>query len=217
MTVPVLTTTLVAAVAALAARNWWLARSERERAQARVDALSAALDDPSPTADASRSLFTSESAPRRVTSFAAAGAAMGILGVVLLLWAIDRPTTRDTVTVHASISPRLELLATEHVLDGETLVITGLVRNPSSSPTPALTVVATAIGHDGQTVGRGTSRLEPAVLAAGKETSFRVTVSDVKDLERYRLGFSNGHALVRHVDRRADVMHTALATAEGGN
>jgi hypothetical protein len=119
-----------------------------------------------------------------------------------------------TASAHprAQVAP-LVLLSMRHALDGDRLVVSGLVRNPSESrTTAALTAVVSAVGRDGQVVARGQARLDPDVLAPGKETSFRVTVAHANDLERYRLSFVHEDQVVPHVDRRTDLARTAMAT-----
>jgi hypothetical protein len=59
-------------------------------------------------------------------------------------------------------------------------------------------------------VARGESQLDSAVLGPGKETTFRVSVSDIEDPGRYRVAFVNSSQIVPHVDRRSDLGRTAL-------
>ena len=91
-----------------------------------------------------------------------------------------------------------------HALDGETLIVSGLLRNPTATATPALSAVVSVLGPDGQIVARGESRLDPAMLEPGKETNFRVSVPRVAEPGRYRVAFVNGSHIVPHVDRRVD-------------
>ena len=104
-----------------------------------------------------------------------------------------------------------------HALDGETLVVSGLVRNPTATATPALSAVVSVLGQDGRIVARGESVLDPAMLAPGKETTFRVSVPRVAEPGRYRLAFVNGSHIVPHVDRRTDLSRAALANEARGN
>ncbi len=93
-----------------------------------------------------------------------------------------------------------------HALDGETLIVSGLVRNPTTTATPSLSAVISVLGRDGQVVARGESPLDPVVLGPGKETTFRVSVPEVGDPGRYRVAFVNGSQIVPHVDRRSDLV-----------
>ena len=117
----------------------------------------------------------------------------------------------------AANAPSIELMSMRHALDGETLIVSGLVRNPSTTATPALSAVSSVLGRDGQIVARGESPLDPVMLEPGKETSFRVSVPQVADPGRYRVAFLNGSHIVPHLDRRADLSRTALANDARGN
>ena len=108
-------------------------------------------------------------------------------------------------------------MSMRHALDGETLIVSGLVRNPTTTATPALSAVVSVLGRDGQIVARGESPLDPVMLEPGKETSFRVSVPQVADPGRYRVAFLNGSHIVPHLDRRADLSRTALANDARGN
>lgn len=104
-----------------------------------------------------------------------------------------------------------------HVLDGETLIVSGLVRNQTAAVTPTLSAVVSVLSRDGRVMARGESQLDSIVLEPGKETTFRVSVSDVGDPGRYRVAFRNGNQIVPHVDRRSDLARTALANDAHGN
>jgi len=111
----------------------------------------------------------------------------------------------------------IELVSMRHAMDGETLIVSGLVRNPTAKTTPALSAVVSVVGRDGRVIAHGESQLDPTVLGPGKETTFRVTVPQVGDPGRYRLAFVNGSQIVPHVDRRSDLSRTALANDARGN
>lgn len=233
MTIPVLATVLVLTSTALAVRNWRLSRAERERSEARIQMLRAVIDDPSvepstwdrPSENAlgdarPMSAFEPERrAPRSGSglAWAAGGVVLLVILVAILVSALGPRQPRRIAEAGGPLSLRLELLGTQHVLDGNTLVVTGLVRNASSGETPALMVVASAIGPDGGVVGRGASSIDPTSLAPGKETSFRVAVSGVRDVSRYRLGFTADGRPVPQVDRRPDLTRTAMAHTPDGN
>jgi hypothetical protein len=152
--------------------------------------------------------------PSRVPAFALAG--LVVLGASALLVAGmngSGQTSRNVTPIASSI----ELVSMRHVLDGETLIVSGFVRNPTPSATPSLAAVVSVLGRDGQIVARGESPLDPLVLGPGKETSFRVRVPDVGDPGRYRLAFMNGSQIVPHVDRRSELARTALVSDTRGN
>jgi hypothetical protein len=124
-----------------------------------------------------------------------------------------RSPRHDVVSRTSSI----ELVSMRHALDGEALIVSGLVRNPATSATPPLSAVVSVLGRDGQVIARGESPLEPVVLGPGKETSFRVSIPEVGEPDRYRVAFVNGSQIVPHVDRRNDLSRTALASDARGN
>jgi hypothetical protein len=204
-------------------------RLERQRSDARVAALAAAIDDPPwetafedeeapqvPAAPASAvSLVVPDTErPTRVPAFAAAG--LVVLGASALLIAGMNGGGRSPRDASSMVSS-IELVSMRHVLDGETLIVSGFLRNPTASATPSLSAVVSVFGRDGQIVARGESLLDPVVLGPGKETGFRVLVPGVGDPGRYRLAFMNGSQIVPHVDRRSDLARTALVSDTRGN
>lgn len=222
---------LSVAVVALAATVLHRARVERQRSDARVAALSAALDDPlweTPWAGAGNSgdahsplRSVSLTVPEEVHSSripAFAVAALVVLSASTLLVVGMNSGRRSARHATAPLSASsIELVSMRHALDGETLVVSGLVRNPTATATPALSAVVSVLGQDGRIVARGESVLDPAMLAPGKETNFRVSVPRVAEPGRYRLAFVNGSHIVPHVDRRTDLSRAALANEARGN
>ena len=221
---------LSVAVIALAAIMLHRARLERRRSEARVAALAAALDDPlwetpwaagGNTGDVSTPAqsvsFTvpEEVHTSRLPAFAVA-AVVVVSASALLLFGMNsgKRAARPAAAANAS---SIELVSMRHALDGETLIVSGLVRNPTGIATPSLSAVVSVVGRDGQIVARGESALDPAMLEPGKETNFRVSVPRVAEPGRYRVAFVNGSHIVPHVDRRADLSRTALANDARGN
>ena len=84
-------------------------------------------------------------------------------------------------------------------------------------PATRAVVAAAALFAIVGSVARGESQLDASVLGPGKETTFRVSVSEVGDPGRYRLAFMNGSHIVPHVDRRSDLSRTALVNEAHGN
>jgi hypothetical protein len=222
--------TLSLAVIALTALTVYLIRLERRRSDARVAALASAIDDPRWSTrfeDEGReepvvvsppivSLVVPDTErPSRAPAFAIA--ALVVLGLSTLLAFGITSRSRTPRPVAAANPSSIELLSMRHAMDGETLIVSGLVRNPTASATPALSAVVSVLGRDGRVVARGESRLDAVVLSPGKETTFRVSVSEVSDPGRYRLAFMNGSQIVPHVDRRSDLSRTALANDARGN
>ena len=218
------------AVIGLAALTVYRARFERRRSDARVAALASAMDNPGwtlrqeevelsePMAASSPmvSLVAPEvEHPSRMPAFATA--ALVIVGVGALLFVGMNGGSRSPRHTAATQPTTIELLSMRHVLDGGNLIVSGLVRNPSTSATPMLSTVISVLGRDGRVVARSESQLNPVFLEPGKETTFRVSVPDVVDPGRYRVAFVNGNQIVPHVDRRSDLARTALANDTHGN
>jgi hypothetical protein len=211
------------AVVLLGALNVHRLRIERRRSEARVAALAAAIDDPRwttaleeyeprevPSAIALVSLVVPDvERPSRIPAFA--GAVLVILAASALLVVGMHSRSRTSRPARPVTASSIELVSMRYALDRETLIVSGLVRNPTTNPTAPLSAVISVLGLEGQVVARGESQLDSAVLRPGKETTFRVSVSDVEDPGRYRVAFVNGSQIVPHVDRRSDLARTALA------
>jgi hypothetical protein len=233
-----LTGILALAVIVLTGLTLYRARVERQHSDARVAALAAAIDDPhwaqraandwSPRVEEQEHYDLPETSPRAVSFVVpdvkrpgrAPAFAVGTVIILamggLLLTGLNGGGRSHRSAV-AAITPSIELLSMRHARDGETLIVSGLVRNPSMSATPTLSAVISVVGRDGQVVARGESRLDSDVLGPGKETTFRVAVAEVSDPGRYRVAFVNGSQIVPHVDRRSDLSRTALANEAHGN
>ena len=224
-----LTCVLGLAVIALAVLILHRARLERQRSDARVAALATAIDDPHwgtagglgeypaealPPSHQVSLVVPDVTRPSRAPAFVAA--ALVIAGTSALLLAGMNGGSRPARHVAAPRSS-IELVSMRHARDGDTLIVSGLVRNATTSATPVLSAVISVLGRDGQVVARGTAPLDAVVLDAGKETTFRVSVPEVGDSSRYRVAFVNGSRIVPHVDRRSDLSRTARANDSRGN
>lgn len=222
--------TLSLAVIALTISTVYLIRLERRRSDARVAALAAAIDDPRwqarfddsehaeslvPPPPAVSLVVPDVERPSRAPAFAIA--ALVVLGAGALLFAGLNGQSRGPRHAAAAIAPSIELVAMRHALDGETLIVSGLVRNSGTAATPSLSAVISVLGRDGRVVARSESKLDASVLGPGKETTFRVAVPEVEDPGRYRLAFMDGSHIVPHVDRRGDLSRTALVNEAHGN
>jgi hypothetical protein len=206
------TIALLVAVVALGSLVWHLVSADRRRTEARIAALASAIDDRHWTPQ-NAYVFAGSSATDMDTAFApeprrlnhaallVSGGVLAVLGTITLLL-LGGSGGRETSALVASANAPIELVSMHHAREGDTLIVSGLVRNPSELATPALTAVVSAIDRAGRVVARGSRALEPVVLGPGKETSFRVTVANARDLGRYRLGFVNENRVVPHVDRR---------------
>jgi len=219
------------AVVVLTTVTVYLIRLERRRSDARVAALASAIDNPrwaTGVEDEGReqedgvispwamSLVVPDvERPSRAPAFAIA--ALVILAAGALLAVGMSGGSRASRHASAVSATSIELVSMRHAMDGETLIVSGLVRNPTATTTPALSAVVSVVGRDGRVIAHGESQLDPTVLGPGKETTFRVTVPQVGDPGRYRLAFVNGSQIVPHVDRRSDLSRTALANDARGN
>lgn len=217
------------AVVVLATVTVYLIRLERRRSDARVAALAAAIDgaewptrfegderDEPAVTSAPVSLVVPEiERPSRAPAFAIAALVVLAAGTLLAV-GMSGGSRAPRPAAAANVSA-IELLSMGHAMDNETLIVSGLVRNPTGTATPALSAVISVLGPDGRVLARGESRLDAVALAPGKETTFRVSVPEVADAGRYRLAFVNGSQIVPHVDRRSDLARTALANDAHGN
>jgi len=189
---------------------------ERQRSDARVAALAAAAS----TADlplasqaddltlsdrtvSSTDLFvtTHEGSPwpRRAAVAATLAVAVGIGGYAITTWAARTPAA-------AVAAAPLELLTLKHTQEGNTLTVTGLVRNPRTG-VPQSQVFATAVlfGSDGNFLASGRAALDFTSLAPGDESPFVIAVPVTGTVARYRVGFrAPDGSVIAHVDRRAD-------------
>ena len=185
-----------------------LTRAERLRSEARVAALTAAMDGTPADADAT-SMF--ERTPRsglqgRPLLKLGIGFTMAVLLIVLVAMNSDRhgPSAEERQSAAAGHStPALELLSMRHTRTGDGLTVTGLVRNQSAADTASITAVVFVFDRDGGFVASGRAPLEFGSVARGDESPFKVTIPDVKDVGRYRVSFRTPAGIVPHVDRRA--------------
>ena len=189
---------------------------ERRRSEARVAALAAAaaeVDLPlalhaedhaaRPPAPSRSDLFVSADEaspwPRRAAVAAGLAAIVAIAGYAIV------PSRAATPPAVAAAAP-LELLALKHSQEGDTLTVSGSVRNPRSG-VPQSQVFATAIlfGPDGSFLTSGRAALDFTSLAPGDESPFVVAVPVSGTVARYRVGFRAADgSVIAHVDRRAD-------------
>ena len=227
--------TIVSVVAAVSSAwfAWRLRDAERRRSEARVAALSNAID----TGEWSSSAATpTDDAPAFVNGlFAPAQSAAGTgapviklavgvaMGVALLVAiAMNNRGTAPTAEGEAArpaasraASP-LELISMRHERDGETLKVSGLVRNPRSGNTMSrVSAVVFAFNRAGAFVSSGRAGLDFTTIEPGDESPFVVTVPGVADVGRYRVSFRTETGVVQHVDRRAEQSRLATLAQNG--
>jgi hypothetical protein len=188
-----------------------IARDDRRRSEARVAALAGAIEGtpltvaaPAGAVAASTPLFDGtrqESHSSPLLKFGVA-AILSVVAIVLLAMGTGgEPTSTGPAATQASQQP-LELVSMRHARSGDTLTVTGLVRNSGGAEARGITAVVFAFDPGGSFLASGRAPLEFARLGAGDESPFQVTVPNVTDIERYRVSFRTEDGIVRHVDRR---------------
>jgi hypothetical protein len=219
----VVTILSLALAATLSVIVWRLLQAERERSEARVQALRQMADvEPeqaqgsglevqgSPVATGPADLFTEPAVQPAWAKRAAIAAIVAIvlIGAVTLLRSIPAAPQSPPGSSSAGAAPAgtaLELLSLHHEQQGGTLTISGLVQNPRGGrPLEGIVITAQLVGADGSIVGSGRSPLDYTRLAPGDESPFVVTVPAASGGSRYRIGFRTPDGrVVGHVDRRA--------------
>jgi hypothetical protein len=195
-----------------------IVRAERRRSDARVAALSqmATADflsetepesEPSAIAvETSDDLFKEPIAASPWSARMAIAAALAFVVILVFAIASLRSTTAGAAASHAAAETTtpLELLALGHTQNGASLTVAGRVQNPRGArAVENLTATVFLFGQDGSFLTSGRSPLDVAILEAGVESAFAVTIPVNGVVARYRVSFrdSAGHP-VAHVDRR---------------
>jgi hypothetical protein len=193
---------------------WHLLREERHRSAVRVAALSAAIDATTPAAPpvgVNELFMTTPSAAAHGNPLikVAVGAAMAILLIVVVASAnrgggtTENGVSGGSATATGRATP-LELISMRHTRDGETLTVTGLVRNPrAGGNVTRVTAVILAFNRAGAFINSGRAPLDFTTLQPGDESPFVVTVPSASDVGRYRVSFRTEGGVVRHVDLRS--------------
>ena len=201
---------------------WHLLREERRRSEARVAALSAAVDsgDPHPALTAPvavSGLFNAErSASARGNPMikVAVGVVMGLALIVAIATSNRGPARAGEQQAAAAARP-LELISMRHAREGNTLTISGLVRNPRNARRiERVTAVVFAFDRSGSFVASGRAPLDFVALDAGDESPFVVSVPGVSEVGRYRVTFRTESGIVRHVDRRVEQSRLSAAAQQ---
>lgn len=205
MSLLILTVAAVALAAGCGIYAWHVAQTERLRSAARVAALAAAIEGTS--SDAPVPMFARASGSMvqgRPLLKAAIGFGMAVFIIVVVAMTGDRHASLPAATqaVAQEGSEALELLSMRHSRQGDTLKVTGLVRNPAAAAPGDIMAVVFAFDREGGFVASGRAPLEFAAIANGDESPFAVTVPEVKEVGRYRVSFRTADGVVRHVDRR---------------
>jgi hypothetical protein len=218
----VFTGVLFIAAIGFALMAWWLWRQERERSHARVAALAVAIDGPSATGwPGELDQFGSERAqapsifqndrPSVVQGHPLIKVAIGLVMAVAVIVIIAMTSVKREAppTLVKAPDSTLELLSMSHSREGDTLTVTGLVRNSGDGPAQGITAVVFAFDRNGGFVTSGRSRLDDSTVGPGEESPFQVVIPKVKDVGRYRVSFRTEAGVVKHVDRRSTGLRAA--------
>ena len=143
----------------------------------------------------------------------AVGFAMSVALIVFIAMSGERHDARPAPAAPAAPAPlaaapqegTLELLSMRNERNGDTLSVTGLVRNAGAAPAKGLIAVVFAFDRGGNFVASGRAPIDFVTLASGDESPFRVTIPHVTDVGRYRVSFRTESGVVRHVDKRASL------------
>ena len=135
------------------------------------------------------------------------------IGVVLMVGrGAEAPARAADAAATANGTAPLELMSMRHQRQGNSLTVTGLVRNPESGvEARRVTAVVFAFDRDGAFLASGRAPLDFVVLEPDDESPFVVTLPDAGDVARYRVSFRTEAGLLRHLDRRAGQLQIAGA------
>src|SRR6266850_2865329 len=215
-----LTTLSLAAAAGFGALSWRVGREERERARARIAALSTAMAPPSAEAPLLAGVAVGSVFDRTTEGLRGRPAIKWVAGVAMLLLIVAGVfvTTRTSDLAGASAKAQggqgrpLELMSMRYQRQGTTLTVSGLVKNPAAGgAVNGVTAVVFAFDRSGAFVASGRAPLDFSALAPGDESPFVVNVPNVSDVARYRVTFRSGDGVVRHIDRRTNQVQLAQA------
>jgi hypothetical protein len=223
---------------------WRLMRDEKQRASARVAALSAAATTAEPIAgfvrepEASKAFVKAPWAPAP-QSEAVVSHASGFLGA--------SPVEREAVSRQKSLAfaavalfavlsgglvwmmsgPRgtsatavgpnspLELVSLTHARQNEKLAVSGLVRNPvNGQPVERLSAVVFLFDRMGTFVTSSRANVDFLKLGAGDETPFVVSLDAPATVARYRVSFRTDDGIVPHIDRRGETAGIQQSTVK---
>lgn len=194
-----------------------LTREHRDRSDARAAALAEMIEDGASGASGAWSVDEPSDAIVRAPMFGSATSevhragpnrllvpAIGVLVVGMALagtYIWNRPHTA-AAAASASSAP-LELVSLRHQRQGDTLIVSGLVRNPHSGRTmTGLSAVAFTFDRQGTFRTSGRALLDFPQLGAGDESPFAISVPGSADVSRYRVSFRTEDGVVPHLDRR---------------
>jgi hypothetical protein len=194
-----------------------LTREERDRSDARAAALTELIGEGRSDAWSATDGPDAPDAIVRAPMFGSAAAdvqgttpgwllvpAIGVLVVGLAITGIyvwNRPDMATAAAPAASVP--LELVSLRHERQGDTLIVSGLVRNPHAGQTiTGLSAVAFTFDRQGTFLTSGRVQLDFPQLGAGDESPFAISVPQSAGVGRYRVSFRTEDGVVPHLDRR---------------
>ena len=203
----------IALAAFFATLAWRLQQQDQLRSEARVAALSDAIDrvaHDTPAENVPVQEFLVHERPP-VGRHGLMKVAIGFTMAVVVIIAVAMMSTSrgprsgggPTAVTHRTA---LELLSMRHEREGDTLTVTGLVRNSGSSAADRLIAVVFAFDRSGNFLASGRAPVDFVTMGPGDESPFRVSVPNVGEVGRYRVSFRNEAGVVRHVDRRQSLL-----------
>jgi hypothetical protein len=180
-----------------------------ERAQP-PDETRTAIEDQSP--GTTRALFAEADSEERVgrpRRWLAPVLGVGIVtcliaaGTLASMKSNDRSEAAAVADERPADAPPLHLLSLRHQREGDTLIVSGLVRNPGGAPAHEHTdAVVFTFDRSGGFVATVRAALADPSLAGGSESPFSVNIPNGSDVGRYRISFRTGDRTLPHVDRR---------------
>jgi hypothetical protein len=196
-----------------------LSRENRERHEARAAVLAdrlgsgARMAAPAETFDLPVHEPHHEGPPSRPTLFADADTtpaggprwllAAGAVVVLLALGGIYLFNRAGTTAAASQGSAPIELTSLRHERSGQSLVITGMVHNPTRGRAhDDLVAVIFTFDAAGNYLSSGRAGLDFRQLPPGEESPFSITLPSGAGVARYRVSFRTDAAVVPHLDRR---------------
>jgi hypothetical protein len=102
-----------------------------------------------------------------------------------------------------ALNAPLELVSLRQAREGETLTVSGTVRNPAgAADRRQVAAVVFLFDRKGSFLASGRAPIDYQALAPGDESPFVITVPRAADVSRYRVSFREGDDVLPHVDRR---------------
>jgi hypothetical protein len=133
----------------------------------------------------------------------AIGAIIVLLALATIYFVSGQPDTAAQPARAAVGNAPLELVSLRQAREGDTLTVSGTVRNPSEAPDRRqVAAVVFVFDRNGSFVASGRAPLDYQALAPGDESPFVITVPGASEVSRYRVSFREGDDVLPHVDRR---------------